>query len=109
MPEMKIDEFMVGMMTPNAMSDEEFEKIKKWASEGVHPFVKALVIECQRSRDFEKEWASRDGNSPGYNIEKARNYGRQAYEYRLRAEAAENEVIRLRGHLSIALLALEAQ
>lgn len=46
------------------------------------------LIEAAR---FEMDWAFQDGNSPGYNNQKAQNYGRQANEFRLRAEKAEAE------------------
>lgn len=34
-------------------------------------------------------WAEKDGNSPGYNLEKAKLYGKKAAEWKARAEAAE--------------------
>lgn len=40
---------------------------------------------------FYMEWALKDGNSPGYNREKAATYGDKANEYRIRAEKAAAE------------------
>lgn len=34
--------------------------------------------ELSHLRAFKQEWDSNDGNSPGYNLQKARNYGKQA-------------------------------
>jgi hypothetical protein len=46
--------------------------------------ARAKLAECEREREqlqaFRDEWSEKDGNSPGYNLEKARTYGRIAYE-----------------------------
>ena len=55
--------------------------------------ARARVAELERERD---EWAQKDGNSPGYNKEKAQTYGRIAHEERERAERAEAQVATLR-------------
>lgn len=49
---------------------------------------------------FEMEWAFKDGNSPGYNNQKARNYGRIAYEQRVRADAAESQLNAFRARIA---------
>ena len=46
------------------------------------------------------EWAEKDGNSPGYNLEKAKTYGRIAGEERKRAEKAEAERDALRAQVA---------
>ncbi len=33
---------------------------------------------------FKDEWSAKDGNSPGYNLQKARTYGEKAFKYRKR-------------------------
>lgn len=38
--------------------------------------------EIAHLRAFKAEWATKDGNSPGYNCQKARNYGNQAAKYK---------------------------
>lgn len=48
--------------------------------------VRARVAELEARLG---EWAEKDGNSPGYNLEKAKTYGRIAHEERRRAETAE--------------------
>ena len=45
------------------------------------------------------EWAEKDGNSPGYNLEKAKMYGRIAHDERKRAETAEARVAELEAQL----------
>lgn len=45
------------------------------------------------------EWAEKDGNSPGYNLEKAKTYGRIAGEERQRAKKAEAERDALRARV----------
>lgn len=34
---------------------------------------------------FQSEWQQKDGNTPGYNLQKAKNYGAQAYEWKQKA------------------------
>ncbi len=36
---------------------------------------------------FQKWWREKDGNTPGYNLEKAHNYGRQAAEWKAKHES----------------------
>lgn len=54
------------------------------------------------------EWAEKDGNSPGYNLEKAKIYGRIAGEERRRAKKAEAERDALRAWVSAVSEALGA-
>lgn len=54
------------------------------------------------------EWAEKDGNSPGYNLEKAKTYGRIAGEERRRAKKAEAERDALRAWVSAVSEALGA-
>lgn len=48
------------------------------------------------------EWSEKDGNSPGYNLQKAQTYGRIAANERRRAAAAEARVEALEGALRAA-------
>lgn len=68
------------------------------SSESEAGFVEQALCRCvtQRDRALDRvqeqetalaEWAAKDGNSPGYNLEKARTYGRLAAEHKARAEA----------------------
>jgi hypothetical protein len=43
-----------------------------------------------------KLWSEKDGNTPGYNLEKARAYGAKAAEWKERATTAEAELARVR-------------
>lgn len=52
----------------------------------------ALRAERDELCAFKDEWDSKDGNSPGYNLQKARTYGEQAFKYKTEADALRAQV-----------------
>lgn len=47
----------------------------------------SLRAELERLQAFKDDWDKRDGNSPGYNLQKARTYGEQAAKYKAEAHS----------------------
>ncbi len=54
--------------------------------------LRATVSELERLQSFHAEWAEKDGNSPGYNLEKAKTYGRIAAGLRVELEEAKDSL-----------------
>jgi hypothetical protein len=71
----------IGIVT----KDEDYAREHN-AEEPSHPFFKVieksayeqLKKENEELRKFKEAWGLKDGNSPGYNLQKANNYGEQA-------------------------------
>lgn len=55
----------------------------------------ALRAENEELQAFKKEWVNKDGNSPGYNLQKARNYGEKAREFKLKCDELEARCAKL--------------
>jgi hypothetical protein len=59
--------------------DELQKELEDWSCLAGNPIsLQSFINEVADLRAFKKEWDSEDGNSPGYNLQKARNYGKQA-------------------------------
>lgn len=56
-----------------------------------------LLLELERLRAFREEWAAADGNTPGYNLQKAKTYGEKAAQYKKEREH-HRDTLRLLSH-----------
>lgn len=43
-------------------------------------------------KEFKQQWDEKDGNSPGYNLQKAKTYGEQAAKFRIEHDALKAEI-----------------
>lgn len=82
----------------NSRLTSETEFISKAHYDALSEKCQRLEGELAELRIFKEQWDSKDGNSPGYNLEKARNYGRQAFEYKTKSEKLEARVRELEGY-----------
>lgn len=69
----------------------------------------ALVAMVREAQAKLAEWEEKDGNSPGYNRDKARTYGRIAHDERQRAKQAEARVRDLEDNWTKALAWLRSE
>lgn len=58
--------------------------------------LESLRAENEALKEFKQQWDEKDGNSPGYNLEKAKLYGSQAADYRAKLQEAEKEIAKLK-------------
>ena len=56
--------------------------------------IEALEKEIEELREFKKQWDEKDGNSPGYNLEKAKTYGRIGRKLKEQLEAVQLQLIK---------------
>ena len=62
---------------------------------GPEDILASLAVSVGKLKSFQSEWAEKDGNTPGYNLQKARNYGEQAARERKRVKELEAENLSL--------------
>jgi hypothetical protein len=56
--------------------------------------IEALEKEIEDLREFKKQWDEKDGNSPGYNLEKAKTYGRIGQILKDQLESVQLQLIK---------------
>ena len=69
------------------------------------PFVEkadydALKAENEKLKGFKEQWDAKDGNSPGYNYDKAKLYGEQACQLRIERDKLQSQVEILKAALT---------
>lgn len=92
---LRVESYVAKLTEELAGTRAECERLQRVAQGRLETFKSAVDVQKKMQEQLDAarrelaEWAEKDGNSPGYNRQKAETYGRKAAEYKKSAEAAE--------------------
>ena len=92
---------------PDAVRRAMEQELETWRNLTGNPIdLQDFIDEIAELRAFKEEWDQNDGNSPGYNLQKARNYGKQAAIFKSLYLAWRSTSMTLKSLTSISVLGI---